>query len=174
MAHEMSSDSEESYGDDVENGETTVRNNAQAKKKKKGTGGGGVRFGSVRVRTHELTLGDNPGGKTGGVPLALEWDPKDSTRYENIDEFAVKYHGARDSLVDHEKAHRLKPGERNLIAARHHTPGSIRKIQMEVHEIRKERKESSVEDIVAAEKNDHKRQAAKKKGGGLLGRLFKK
>ena len=136
--------------------------------------GGGVHFGSVRVRTHDLTLGDNPGGIV-GIPLTLEWDPTDSTRYANVDDFATKFHG--NATEEHHPAHRLEAKLRQQIAAEHHSAGSIRRVQMEVHEIRTERKKSSQEDPVAAEEKANKKSGSKKErhhgGGGFLQRFFK-
>lgn len=148
-------------------------------KQRKPRKGGGVRFGSVRVRTHALTLGDNPGATTAaGPPLGLEWEPQNSTRFENINEFSLAEHGKRDSMVIHQKAKKFAPSERQQIAARTHRQASIKKIQMEVREIREEREKSKAEDIAEAEKKEvashQHNKGGKKKGGGLFTRMFKK
>lgn len=133
--------------------------------------GGGVHFGSVRVRTHELTLGDNPGGQV-GLPLTLEWDPMDSTRFANVDDFAKKYHGQEDTMDEHHPAHRLAVGLRQEIAAQGHSAGSLRRVQREIHEIRRERIKSSKEDpATVVEDTSHKKE--KHHHGGFLQRLFK-
>lgn len=141
-------------------------------------GGGGVQFGSVRVHTHKLTLGDNPGGKEAGPPVEFEWGHQESLRYGNIDEFALHEHGVRDSRVIHDKAQRLEAAERQRIAARDHSAGSIRKIQMQIHEIRSHRAKSKEEDLAEAEKQDallnaKKRKAAQQKKQGF-GAFFKR
>lgn len=134
--------------------------------------GGGVHFGSVRVRTHNMTLGDNPGGTMSGPPLTLEWDPADSTRFSNVEDFAVKYHGEATAEDTHRPAHRLDFRLRQQIAAQGHSAGSIRRVQKEIFDIRDERKKSSKEDPSIAEKQNltHKSQRG---NGGFLQRLFK-
>lgn len=139
---------------------------------------GGVHFGSVRVRTHEMTLGDNPGCLTPGPPLTLEWDPTESTRFANVDEFAETYHGQDADKEEHHPAHRLEGRLRQQIAAQHHSAGSIRRVQMEVYEIRADRKKSSQEDPTAVaetvEKVDSKKATKHQHGGGgFLNRFFK-
>ena len=134
--------------------------------------GGGVHFGSVRVRTYELTLGDNPGGLV-GLPLTLEWDPMDSTRFANVDDFAKKYHGKDDTMDEHHPAHRLAAGLRQEIASQGHSSGSLRRVQREIHEIRAERKQSSKEDPAKVEAKSHKKEEKHHRGGGFLQRLFK-
>jgi len=128
------------------------------KKKLLGGAGCGVKFGSVRVHTHNLTLGDNPGG-TAGPPVEMTWDPQDSLHYSTVDEFAIQEHGLEDSLVNHGGVHRMTPAQRQEIAAREHTAGSIRRIEIQIHEIRKERLKSRAEDLAEAEKKDAERKA---------------
>ena len=147
---------------------------------KGGRGGGGVRFGSVRVHKHNVTLGDNPSTKGAGPPVMLGWDVEESVRFSNIDEFAIENHGMRDSLVIHEKPHKLSPKCRSKIAALDHSAGSIRKLQSELYEIKKHREQSKEEDVTVAlleeiEEQERQKQKAnrKKKGlGGFFNKLF--
>ena len=170
-----------SSSSDEDDGNEDGASDFGAFKEKKKKNRGAVHFGSVRVRTHELTLGDNPGGLTRGPPLTLAWDPTDSTRFSNVDEFAVKYHGVAEDQVVHEPAHILEASLRQQIAAAQgHSAGSIRRIQAQVHEIRQGRKQSSQEDPLSIPEeghvtknttNNHHHKHAKK--GGFLQRLFK-
>jgi len=45
-----------------------------------------VHFGSVRMYTHTLILGDNP-SVTGGFPLTVGWKAVSSELYDSVDEF---------------------------------------------------------------------------------------
>mmetsp|Transcript_11426 Transcript_11426/g.21810 ORF Transcript_11426/g.21810 Transcript_11426/m.21810 type:complete len:175 (-) Transcript_11426:143-667(-) len=143
-----------------------------ALKKKDRKKAGGVQFGSVRVRTHNMTLGDNPGGTMVGPPMTLEWNPADSTRFSNVEEFAVKYHGEPNAEDIHRPAHKLPPTLRQKIAAQDHSAGSIRRIQTEMFEIRDGRKKSSQEDPALAEMQQEVTHIRKGKGR-FFQRLFK-
>ena len=107
---------------------------------------GGVRFGSIRVRKHNLTLGDNPGAKTFGPPVTMEWQAQESERFATDNDFSIKYHGTRDSIREKKKPARIDGKVRAKIAAKDHSAGSIRKLQMEMYEIKKHREESASED----------------------------
>ncbi|GAX10558.1 hypothetical protein FisN_2Lh590 [Fistulifera solaris] len=48
--------------------------------------GGRVRFGSVRVQTHKVVLGDNPSCSK-GAPMTLAWNPVLSDRFCSVEEF---------------------------------------------------------------------------------------
>ena len=150
------------YGDDFMN-----------EKGSKSRVGSGVQFGSVRVHTHKMTLGDNPGAKTAGPPVTLDWNVQESERFEDVNGYSMKYHGTRDSqrVIEGKlvHAHRMDAKERMKIAGRDHTAGSIRKLQSELYTIKKHREESANEDpekVVETKK--------KKRGimGGLFGSLF--
>ena len=131
---------------------------------------GHVHFGSVRVHTHALTLGDNPSAKTVGPPLALDWEVQESFRFSNVDEFSLKYHGTRDSLVNHH-AEVLPGGLRQQIASQEHSAGSIRHMQQEIFEIRQHRKQSAAEDpnMMAEEEGLRLKAGVQKKKEGKNG-----
>ena len=47
---------------------------------------GRVRFGSVRLHVHPLTLGTNPSAQT-GLPVELEWDAQETQRFASVQDF---------------------------------------------------------------------------------------
>lgn len=172
-----SSNADEDDEDDTDLGEGTFQI-MKATKKESPSRGRGVRFGSVRVHKHNLTLGDNPAAKTVGPPVTLDWKAEENIRYSNIDEFAIDTHGRRDSQVLHATPKKLSSSCRERIAKLDHSAGSIRRIKVELYDIKQGREESSKEDIDRAlalqeeeEKAKQERRQAKK--GGLFGGLFK-
>ena len=108
-----------------------------------------------------------------GPPLTLEWNPADSTRFSNVEDFAVKYHGEPNAEDIHRTAHRLPLALRHQIAAQDHSAGSIRRIQTEIFEIRSGRKKSSEEDPTMAEKQQDATQKDRSGKGRFFQRLFK-
>jgi len=59
-----------------------------------------VRFGQVRVHTHDITLGDNP-AVSSGLPVQLQWDPRDSDRY-SLEEYERLFGGGSLNRVSEE------------------------------------------------------------------------
>jgi hypothetical protein len=111
--------------------------------------------------------------------LTLDWQVAESQRFSNLDEFALEYHGKRDSQVIHKHAEAISGGLRQEIAAMDHSAGSIRKLQAELYEIRQHRKQAAEEDPTKVEEEDstepHKSGAKKKKAGkGIFSSLFRK
>ena len=165
---DITDSSDDDDDDDDDGGEVTFQTMAAAKKK-----GSGVRFGSVRVHKHNLTLGDNPSTKTVGPPLTLDWNVAESLRYETVDCYSMEEYGKLDSLVQHQKPTTIEGNRRQQIAAIDHSSNSIRKLQYELYDIKQKRIQSSKEDIELATKLEEERQEKlRNKRGGLFGGIF--
>lgn len=133
--------------------------------------GSGVRFGGVRVHTHKMILGDNPGGRTTtGPPVTLNWDVEASEQYSTIDGFAREYYGRNDSLRP--SARIISGTQRREIAAADNSDDVIEEVQKQVRTIRNSRGISAHDphnlDILEEEK-----EGKKKKGGRRFGRLVR-
>jgi hypothetical protein len=93
-----------------------------------------VSFGDVRVRTHSVTLGDNPAVTT-GLPLALDWDHVDSNSY-NLEDFEKRKRRTRVMRIPvEEREARLREMG--------HSKDSLDEISQEIEKIKTSRRESS-------------------------------
>jgi len=131
-----------------------------------------VRFGSVRVRKHPMTLGDNPGGIAKGPPLTIDWEHIESEHFSTVDGFMAKY----PSCIKGAKSlFRLSGQERRAIVSGHHSDEDIARAESEIKMIRLKRKESAGEEDEGSIKSMiRKKQAERKKKKeprvfGLLG-----
>lgn len=123
-----------------------------------------VKFGTVHVHVHPMTLGANP--EVGyGIPIELAWTKQDSVIYESIDEFeeAKKVSIANNQiendpqLVDEANdptissylprkesrtVRRIPASEREAIATMNHSEDSIRRVTQEILSIQESRNDS--------------------------------
>ena len=122
-----------------------------------------VKFGSVHVHTHKMTLGDNPGAKSAGPPVTIDWKVEDSERFEDVNGYCMKYHGTTDSQRPDETtetgkvvhAHKITHLDRIHIAGQDHEADSIRKHQLELYKIKKQREQSALEDPDTVKEKRH-------------------
>ena len=124
---------------------------------------GSVRFGSVRVHKHRMTLGDHPSAR--GLPVMLAWEVDDS---EEIDLAAFQERQREKS----EYEQRQEPGLRRLdmfareeIARRNHTRESLTKVQVEMFQIQKSRMASKNDNVDQAARREERQRRRKQKRG---------
>ena len=131
-----------------------------------------VKFGSVRVRLHKMTLGDNPGGQSlAGPPVTLSWEIEASEHHSSIDDFSKQHYGKTDSqrMVF---AEILSGKQRTEIAARDHTQAKIAKTVAEVKLVRHGRDRSAKDDTDALEAKEEEERLRQEKKRGSVRRLF--
>ena len=115
-------------------------------KQEESAGSSVVRFGSVRVHQHQMTMGDNPGGTTRtGPPVTLSWNADASFRYSTVDSFSLaqqqqqQHHdSSSDSLK--RRVHIIPGAVRHAIAKQDGmTDSMIKRTTDEIQTIRNER-----------------------------------
>ena len=129
----------------------------------------GVRFGSVRVRKHPMTLGDNPGGTAKGPPISIDWEHLESEHFSTVDGFLEKYPSTSGTTV-----FRLSGQERREIVSGRHSEEDIAQAEEEIKTIRLRRQESasegdgSIKDIIRQKQAERKKKK-ESRGFGLVG-----
>ena len=132
----------------------------------------GVRFGSVRVRKHPMTLGDNPGGTAKGPPLTIDWEHVESEHFSTVDGFLAKYSSSTKGM----NLYRLSGQERREIVSAHHSEEDIARAEQEIKMIRLKRQESadegeeeSIKSLIQKKQAERKEKKASSRGFGLFG-----
>eukprot|EP00977_Amphora_coffeiformis_P001565 scaffold297_cov171-Amphora_coffeaeformis.AAC.14 len=131
-----------------------------------------LRFGSVRVAWHRMTLGNNPGGTTAGPPVTLDWEKEGSHRYETVDGYSQEFHHQhptttttnQGSSTTKRPVYRMSRQQRQDIALQRHTESEIAQIEQEINTIRQARFQSSLEPVDGSIKELIIQQQKKKKG----------
>uniref|UniRef100_A0A7S3L0Z1 Uncharacterized protein n=1 Tax=Amphora coffeiformis TaxID=265554 RepID=A0A7S3L0Z1_9STRA len=127
-----------------------------------------VRFGSVKVRKHPMTLGDNPGGIAKGPPITMDWEHVESEHFSTVDGFLEKYPSTKGTNIL-----RLSGQQRREIVSGLHTDEDIAQAEQEIKMIRLKRQESADEEEEGSIKSlIRKKQAEQKKKKEASSRAF--
>eukprot|EP00522_Entomoneis_paludosa_P001555 CAMPEP_0172468710 /NCGR_PEP_ID=MMETSP1065-20121228/61926_1 /TAXON_ID=265537 /ORGANISM="Amphiprora paludosa, Strain CCMP125" /LENGTH=196 /DNA_ID=CAMNT_0013226161 /DNA_START=292 /DNA_END=882 /DNA_ORIENTATION=+ len=118
-----------------------------------------VKFNTVRVHKHRMTLGAHPDTK--GIPVTLAWDVEESQEFD-LDTY--------DTAESNKNLKILTKTKREEIVGQNHTRSSITKIQSEMKDIRISREAGKHENLRKAELHEEKQ---KKREKGVMG-LFRR
>lgn len=104
-----------------------------------------VRFGVVKLRSHNVILGDNP-SVSKGPPVALDWNAVASDHLD-LDEYEQEKLNKcyeTDSCNENKKASRIPVKERyKMVRAAGHSRGSLLRAQEEIRAIKKHRQRTA-------------------------------
>lgn len=106
------------------------------------------RFGDITIRDYPITLGDNPGGKTVGPSLTIEWEPCSSrtVKLSAYEKERRKELRRKDQLI-------IDPKQRQKLLRRcGFSTEEILQAKADVQIARKRREESSLKQLFGKEK----------------------
>lgn len=136
-----------------------------------------VHWGNVRVHTHKLKLGCNPGMLLFGPPLTIDWKADVVQDFPSPEEFYEHYHKGRPA--GSAPVYRMTHFVRNEIAAESDSLEDIRAVENEVQMIRQSREQSakepnegSVKEMLLKKRQEREAKKTKKQTG-FWGSLFR-